>query len=737
MNVKSIEMLDIFNTIPDEVKNPAIKAIAGVFGKILAEAGLEQIKNAGKKLTDGTKDLFSKEAKQYFENYTNRHGNLKVLGMPKPVSLDSVYTKVNFKNDLIRKYSDLDSQQELFRTRNLKDEDDEKRAGMEVANETPYLMILGHPGTGKSTFLKKVGLEALKRGQGDYQHSLIPVLLELRKFSKKSTFDFVAEIAEEFKNCGLSDYGKATEKLLKNGELLILLDGLDEVPSDRLSDMITVIGNLVDQFSQNRFIVSCRIATYRNYHSFQRFTDAVIANFDDEEIESFINKWFTSHNQPEWGEDCWKALKNSDNQAIEELTRTPLLLTLLCILFNKKGGFPHTRTTLYEKAITTLLEEWDASKKIIRNGTYKGLDTKCKEILLAEIAYQNFITNNLFFPKSEIATEIENTLKDMNIIENNPQYIDGKSVLRDIEAQHGILIERDEDIYSFSHLTLQEFLTAKKIIDDDEIDLQTIVNEHIFDLRWREVFLILSGLKKADNLLKFMKQKTDSLVNENSKLQQLLNWAENIINPSEGEIKAVAKRAIAIANALANSPIALANANAYAYAYVLLYSYEYSNYETYANALANALANAILYANGKVTNYTRPYAQAYAKYLTNIINYLRISQQYQIYQDSDFSSLITKLEQLKTDIDYQNGSNWDSQLFSQKMGGVVLQLQSSFRLTSDLLDLSESDLKIISDYLLANRLIIKCKESARQCSQETWDQIESQMLLISNTNNFG
>ncbi len=82
--------------------------------------------------------------------------------------------------------------------------------------------------------------------------------------------------------------------------------------------------------------------------------------------------------------------------------------------------------------------------------------------MLAEIAYNNFINNNLFFQKTEITQQIEQILEEML---TNEKRIDGQDVLRAIEEQHGLLVNRYEDIYSFSHLTIQEFLTAKHIID--------------------------------------------------------------------------------------------------------------------------------------------------------------------------------------------------------------------------------------------------------------------------------
>ena len=178
-------------------------------------------------LTQEVQDLPFSISQKYIEAYKVRYGTLKVLGMGKPVSLDSVYTKVNFRADTIRSYQSLEDLEEVFSQRETKDK--EKRPGLDVANEVQYLMVLGNPGTGKTTFLRKVGLEALKEEKnGEYLHICIPVLLELRTF-RSGEIDLVQEIASEFQNCGLPEYQKCTEKLLEKGRLLILLDGLDEV----------------------------------------------------------------------------------------------------------------------------------------------------------------------------------------------------------------------------------------------------------------------------------------------------------------------------------------------------------------------------------------------------------------------------------------------------------------------------------------------------------------------------
>lgn len=435
----------LIGKIDPTIAEAAAKGLATAIGKVAGEAGIKLLGGTGEQLLDSTgkltkaaQDLLFRISRKYIANYTERHSTLKVLGMGKPVSLDSVYTKVNFQSD-ITKRPELD--------------------GLGVANQEKYLMVLGNPGTSKTVFLQKVGLEALKGKNGEYQHSCIPVFLEMRdeKF-KSGEIDLIAAIALEFQNCGLPEYQECTQKLLDQGRLLILLDGLDEVPSVRLSLMTTQIRNLVDRYSDNRFIVSCRRSAYRNFNNFRRFTNVTTADFNDKQIETFITKWFESHSQPEWGQQCWSKLKSKEHQATKELTKTPLLLALICILFQKQSEFPNKRATVYKKALWELLSEWDASKGFTRSFPYQEMDTKRKEIMLERIAHDNFIADKLIFQQGEITQQIESILGE---ILPDEKFIDGRVVLRGIEEQSGILVGIADDIYSFSHPTLQEFLTAK------------------------------------------------------------------------------------------------------------------------------------------------------------------------------------------------------------------------------------------------------------------------------------
>ena len=683
---------------------PIFQSLWGSGGKVLGMFG--------KSLDRNTKQLIFNASKQYEQNYEERHGILKVLRMREPVKLESVYTAVQFLNDVaIGDFLSIQDLEKVYRqgnARKFNSQDSQKQPGIEVANKKQYLMVLGGPGAGKSTFLRKMGLEALKVKKGGFKHSCIPVFIELKRFTS-SEINIEKFIIEEFRICNFPDPEKFTAKALEQGKLLILLDGLDEVPSQNLNETINQIQNFVDKYDQNRFIASCRTAASRG--NFRRFSDVAMADFDDEQIQQFINNWFQKEEdkQAKTGDKCWELLQKPENQAAKELAHTPLLLTFLCLVYDRSQNFPNNRSVLYKNALRILLEEWAAEKRILRDEIYQGLHTELEEVLLSKIAYTGFASNRLFFSQSEIVDQIKTFLAG-NL--NAPQHLNGEAVLNAIAIQQGILVERARDVFSFSHLTLQEYLTAQYIYIYDNRLVEKLVTEHLTDERWKEVFLLVAGVMRggADDLLLFMEKELQKYINT-PKLQALLNWAENVTVGSQGDYKPVGKRAVAIA-------YALAYANAYANAYDLANAYTLANANAYTLANAYALANAYTLAN----------ANAYA--LANAIDKIGEIEKLQIFnQKLNFTVLLPQLETLKAKIsDYQQPKE-TRQAFAEQWRETLLK---GFNLTPEMVNLSEEEINALNKYLYANYLIIQCKDAALSISTQTWETIETRMLLVKN-----
>ncbi|NJO48948.1 MAG: NACHT domain-containing protein [Leptolyngbyaceae cyanobacterium RM2_2_4] len=246
----------------------------------------------GESVSTGIKQTIFAASQKYIENYRKRHCLLKVLGMRNPVDLGTVYTTIRFLDDAeISQFVSIESQEAAFRRKqqHSQTKSESERQGMKVASNEQFLMVLGGPGAGKSTFLRRVGLEALKDRDSKFQHPCIPVLIELKRLTS-GEIDLVKIIAEEFQTCGFPDARKFTCKALDQGRLLVLLDGLDEVPVNNLNQAVVKIQDFVDRYDQNRYIVSCRTAAYHG--GFCRFTDVAMADFNDVQIQRFIQNWF-------------------------------------------------------------------------------------------------------------------------------------------------------------------------------------------------------------------------------------------------------------------------------------------------------------------------------------------------------------------------------------------------------------------------------------------------------------
>jgi len=686
---------------------------------------------------------------QYAKNYRERHGQVSVLRMSNEMPLESIYVNVQCLDDFARNdLIDSVTLEKRFRETNQRRfrysfEMNKRKDGLTFANDAQYLMVFGGPGVGKSTFLRKVGLEALKSNQGSYKHRLLPVFLELKKF-KESEINIQKLIEREFKICGFPDVQKNVSKKLAEGKLLILLDGLDEVPTENRENVIGKIQDFVDQHKQNRFILSCRTAARTT--NLNRFINIEVAEFDDQQIQTFIGHWFGSEadKEAETAKNCWELLTQSEYKAAKNLAHTPLLLTFLCLTYRRTLSFPTNRSSLYERALRIFLEEWSAEKQLTshRNLVYEGLNIDLEEGLLSKIAYLNFVEDHLFLEKRELVKQIKIHLQQ-NL--NAPQTLDGEKVLKTIELEQGILVEQASDVYSFSHLTLQEYLTARYIVENDLYE--NIVKNYLTETRWKEVFLLISGLLrgkvnqlfKADRLLLAMEKEANNYLKTSfskSKLVPILQWANEITKDSlDSPIKPVGRRAIAYAHAYAHAH-AHAHARARARARFIAIAYSY----TIANAIAHAYANAnaIAYSYANANAYAHAYAHAHAHSNPNLnananaieklVKLANLFAQDRIFSGVNTSQLIADLEDLKKLIPNGKANIKERQEFVGKLFEIW---NKAFALTPELLNLSEEEIKEIDKhYFYINRLILDCQKVAVNISPTVWQELEDRMLRV-------
>lgn len=476
---------------------------------------------------DDSIDTLVQEIRKQIKPYIKEKcGTMRVLDMPKPIELtgkQGIYTNVNILEAITGrrrlKVAELmqSCDHDNFERLGLSGVKQKRVSGLEVVQRYSKLMVLGKPGAGKTTFLKYLAMQCI---EGRFQANRVPLFITLKDFAeapkKPAILKFIVQLLS---SCGVTHTSAAVEKLLEQGKALVLLDGLDEVREEDTKRVLRQIRDFSDFFHTNQFVITCRIAAKE--YTYQSFTEVEMADFDEKQIAIFAQNWFQL-TDPVKGKRFIDKLKQ--NEPIQELASSPLLLTLLCLVFGDSGDFPANRSELYQEGLDVLLKKWDAKRNIEREQVYKNLSLQRKEDLLSQIGLTTFKQKDYFFKQKTAEAYIADFIRNLRNADTDPEILklDSEAVLKSIEAQHGLLVERAKGIYSFSHLTFHEYFAAREIVANSA--WETLL-EHITEKRWREVFLLTAGMmRKADNLIHLMKHKIDALISMDEQLQNLMRW---------------------------------------------------------------------------------------------------------------------------------------------------------------------------------------------------------------------
>ena len=461
--------------------------IANKFGK-------EIIKGSAKKITKKAKSQFLKgAAKTYEDEMRNLYDTIRVIGMVEPMSLKGIYTYVNvLKPGSIRRTSPDKLKQIYLDRKGFGNVEGKSKAAMSVVNTVDKLFVLGKPGAGKTTLLKNITMSAL-----DGTLPFIPIYIQLKIYSESG--QTITEFIEnQFEICNFSNAESFIKMMLQYGKAVVIFDGLDEV-SEQANIRTKVIQELVNfsnQFRKNKIVISCRVAA--TDYSFEKFKYVEIADFTDDQIDIFTNKWFKSN------EDLAKSFNEQfkNNKKLRDMASTPLLLTLLCISFTETGFFSDRETEIYEDAIDALLKKWDVSRNIFRDEKYRFLPRVRKLQMFQYIATVTFEKQEFIVQKKRLENLIHEYLVRLPNMEDITE-IEDSGVLKSIEAQHGIFIERSKGLYTFAHLTLQEYFTAVYIAEASiNISIKDLAKNFVSSRRWDvtiRMYLEMTG--SADRFL--------------------------------------------------------------------------------------------------------------------------------------------------------------------------------------------------------------------------------------------
>ena len=367
------------------------------------------------------------------------------------------------------------------------------------------LAILGHPGSGKTTHLRRLLLACVRHdpeGLG-LPSDTVPIFLPLRDMAdpRAGLEAFVrSELGREA--WGFDD-GFA-RRLLSRGHLLFLLDGLDEVADEPARAAVARwIDDAVAAHPDCFFAVTCRYAGYPAGGLSEKFVELQLRPLDRDRAEQFIKNWFRSLRtaltddkaqaealaKREADELC-ERLRRPEFRArrVFELTRNPLLLTNLCLVHMDRGRLPERRAQLYDECVTVLLEHWRTAKKL----DIKVTADRARAVLEPAAYWLHSQVGRTQASAAELAPRIQPALGAIQWAGAAADF------LRTIRDDSGLLTGWGLDSYGFMHLGFQEYLAAcqLKVLALQDPSVLDDLAARFGESWWREVFPLLCALPR-------------------------------------------------------------------------------------------------------------------------------------------------------------------------------------------------------------------------------------------------
>ncbi|MFJ2094853.1 NACHT domain-containing protein [Streptomyces sp. NPDC087901] len=377
---------------------------------------------------------------------------------------------------------------------------------------TERLLLRGPAGSGKSTLMQWLAVNAARQTFGgdlaDWNRC-VPFVLRLRAF----TSDEKLPGPEDFlRAAGVPLHGAApagwADRLLSQGRALVLVDGVDEVPTRLRHRTERWLKDLIVAYPQARYVVTTRpSAVSGSWLSGSGFESHSMLSMNGKDIRAFIDHWHTAARS-----ECVSAEEREQLDVYEASLRravatrhdlgrmatNPLMCALLCALNrDRRMQLPRARKELYDAALDMLLVRRDTERDIVG---VEGVDLTRDEqtALLQRLAYWLIRNGQAEAGHDEVLAMVAEWLTAMSQVQGPAEHVFAHLLIRS-----GLLLEPAPGTVGFVHRTFQDYLGAKAAVEARDFGV-LIKNAH--DDQWHDVVQMAVGHARVEERARLLRQ---------------------------------------------------------------------------------------------------------------------------------------------------------------------------------------------------------------------------------------
>jgi formylglycine-generating enzyme required for sulfatase activity/RecA/RadA recombinase len=297
--------------------------------------------------------------------------------------------------------------------------------------------------------------------------------------------------------------------LVHDQNVILLLDGLDEVPSENERvEVREAIEKLITGRKQLRVVVTCRTAAYKGRAALGKgFQSVQVLPLAERDIENLVRQAYADifrhdpHTGGQRGDELLRSIANLEEQRrqmygdkTEPLVTSPLLVRMLLVVHYSERRLPDQRAELYQKATDAmLLPEYAPEVEVAHLvGSLVGGNQSVHRDLVQHLAFE-------MHRRGETQGREIDEDELLRILDNHPSYPHLTNDFISLTRQRGTLLEERLGHYRFLHLAFQEYLAARHLAETvrSENGLSGIVDYlesgPLLDSWWREPALLVVG----------------------------------------------------------------------------------------------------------------------------------------------------------------------------------------------------------------------------------------------------